>query len=93
MEANSKSLQQVRDKVASAHKDCSTDQKLQFYNQWASQYEEVINAMIYMKTIVNLALAMIMSGCPHKHIFCKPIACVGSHIVYYGQQTYRRNRG
>ncbi|XP_073472660.1 methyltransferase-like protein 27 isoform X3 [Aquarana catesbeiana] len=41
MESKTKSLQQVRNKVASAHKDCSPAEKLQFYNQWAPQYEEL----------------------------------------------------
>ncbi|XP_040194230.1 methyltransferase-like protein 27 isoform X2 [Rana temporaria] len=41
MESKTKSLQQVRNKVASAHNDCSPAEKLQFYNQWATQYEEL----------------------------------------------------
>ncbi|XP_077336783.1 methyltransferase-like protein 27 isoform X2 [Lithobates pipiens] len=41
MESKTKSLQQVRNKVASAHKDCSPAEKLQFYDQWATQYEEL----------------------------------------------------
>ncbi|XP_040279560.1 methyltransferase-like protein 27 isoform X2 [Bufo gargarizans] len=36
-----KRLQEVRDVIAAAHKDCSVLEKLQFYDQWATQYEEL----------------------------------------------------
>ncbi|XP_053562313.1 methyltransferase-like protein 27 isoform X2 [Bombina bombina] len=36
-----KDLQQVRNVIASAHKDCTPAQKLQFYDHWAQEYEEL----------------------------------------------------
>ncbi|KAM5181101.1 methyltransferase-like protein 27 isoform 3-T5 [Mantella aurantiaca] len=61
MDAKSKSLQQVRDKVASAHKDCSPAHKLQFYNQWATQYEEDVSVLDYKAP--QLAAAALASVC------------------------------
>nr|DBA34175.1 TPA: hypothetical protein GDO54_001762 [Pyxicephalus adspersus] len=61
MEAKSRSLQQVRDKVASAHKDCSPAEKLHFYNQWATQYEEDVSVLEYKAPY--LAAAALASVC------------------------------
>ncbi|XP_068121852.1 methyltransferase-like protein 27 [Hyperolius riggenbachi] len=44
---NSTRLQEVRDVIASAHKDCTPSEKLQFYNQWANQYEEDVTVLEY----------------------------------------------
>ncbi|KAM4044414.1 methyltransferase-like protein 27 isoform 2-T2 [Anomaloglossus baeobatrachus] len=41
MANNGEGLQQVRDIIAAAHKDCSLSEKLQFYDQWATRYEEL----------------------------------------------------
>ncbi|XP_073523690.1 methyltransferase-like protein 27 isoform X2 [Phyllobates terribilis] len=41
MENSDKGLQQVRDIIAAAHKDCSLSEKLQFYDRWATRYEEL----------------------------------------------------
>ncbi|XP_018416737.1 PREDICTED: Williams-Beuren syndrome chromosomal region 27 protein [Nanorana parkeri] len=61
MESKSKILQQVRDKVASAHKDCSPAEKLQFYNEWATQYEEDVSVLEYKAP--QLAAAALASVC------------------------------
>lgn len=61
MESKTKSLQQVRNKVASAHKDCSPAEKLQFYNQWAPQYEEDVFVLNYKAP--HLAAAALASVC------------------------------
>ncbi|KAM9320287.1 methyltransferase-like protein 27 [Gastrophryne carolinensis] len=61
MAAGGKSLQQVRDMVASAHKDSSKSEKLQFYNHWASQYEEDVCVLDYKAP--RLAAAALASVC------------------------------
>ncbi|XP_040194226.1 methyltransferase-like protein 27 isoform X1 [Rana temporaria] len=61
MESKTKSLQQVRNKVASAHNDCSPAEKLQFYNQWATQYEEDVFVLNYKAP--HLAAAALASVC------------------------------
>ncbi|XP_073421879.1 methyltransferase-like protein 27 [Dendrobates tinctorius] len=46
--ANSdKGLQEVRDIIAAAHKDCSLSDKLQFYDRWATRYEEDVSILEY----------------------------------------------
>ncbi|XP_053562312.1 methyltransferase-like protein 27 isoform X1 [Bombina bombina] len=42
-----KDLQQVRNVIASAHKDCTPAQKLQFYDHWAQEYEEDVSVLEY----------------------------------------------
>ncbi|XP_075450634.1 methyltransferase-like protein 27 [Ascaphus truei] len=47
MAAPCRDLQQVREVIASAHKDCSPAQKLQFYDHWAQEYEEDVSVLEY----------------------------------------------
>ncbi|KAM4702222.1 methyltransferase-like protein 27 [Discoglossus pictus] len=47
MAAPGKSLQQVREVIISAHKDCNPNQKLQFYDRWAVEYEEDVTVLQY----------------------------------------------
>lgn len=55
-----KGLQQVRDIIAAAHKDCSLLEKLQFYDQWATQYEEDVSILDYKAPhLAALALASV----------------------------------
>ncbi|KAG8590097.1 hypothetical protein GDO81_006634 [Engystomops pustulosus] len=55
-------LQQVRDIIAAAHKDCSVLEKLQFYDQWATQYEEDVSILDYKAP--HLAALALASVCP-----------------------------
>ncbi|XP_075052720.1 methyltransferase-like protein 27 isoform X1 [Mixophyes fleayi] len=61
MAACSKRLQEVRDIIASAHKDCSPSEKLQFYDEWANQYEEDVSTLEYKAP--RLAAASLASVC------------------------------
>ncbi|XP_069800799.1 methyltransferase-like protein 27 [Dendropsophus ebraccatus] len=58
-----KGLQQVRGVIAAAHKDCSLLEKLQFYDQWATQYEEDVSILEYKAPhLAALALASVCQG-------------------------------
>ncbi|KAG9485761.1 hypothetical protein GDO78_008710 [Eleutherodactylus coqui] len=55
-----KRLQQVRDVITAAHKSCSVSEKLQFYDQWAAQYEEDVSVLEYEAPhLAALALASV----------------------------------
>ncbi|XP_075710221.1 methyltransferase-like protein 27 isoform X2 [Rhinoderma darwinii] len=55
-----KGLQQVRDIIAAARKDCSLSEKLQFYDNWATQYEEDVSVVEYKAPhLAALALASV----------------------------------
>ncbi|KAM3933685.1 methyltransferase-like protein 27 [Leptodactylus fuscus] len=55
-----KGLQEVRDVIAAAHKDCSVLEKLQFYDQWATQYEADVSILEYRAPrLAALALASV----------------------------------
>ncbi|KAM4797187.1 methyltransferase-like protein 27 [Rhinophrynus dorsalis] len=56
-----RNLQQVRAVIASAHKDCPSAQKLQFYDNWASEYEEDVSVLEY--NAPSLAAAALTSVC------------------------------
>ncbi|XP_069617534.1 methyltransferase-like protein 27 [Ranitomeya imitator] len=61
--ANSdKGLQQVRDIIAAAHKDCSLAEKLQFYDRWATRYEKDVSILEYKAP--RLAAQALASVCP-----------------------------
>uniref|UniRef100_A0A8C5LVK1 Methyltransferase like 27 n=1 Tax=Leptobrachium leishanense TaxID=445787 RepID=A0A8C5LVK1_9ANUR len=47
MASSRRNLQQVREVISSAHKDCEPAQKLQFYDQWAQEYEEDVSVLEY----------------------------------------------
>ncbi|XP_066455865.1 methyltransferase-like protein 27 isoform X1 [Eleutherodactylus coqui] len=55
-----KRLQQVRDVITAAHKSCSVSEKLQFYDQWAAQYEKDVSVLEYEAPhLAALALASV----------------------------------
>ncbi|XP_053313233.1 methyltransferase-like protein 27 [Spea bombifrons] len=65
MDASKRDIQQVQKTIASAHKDCSLTQKMQFYNHWAHDYEEDVSILDY--NAPRLAAVALASMYPSNH--------------------------
>ncbi|KAM8977088.1 methyltransferase-like protein 27 [Pelodytes ibericus] len=80
MTSSSRDLQQVREIIASAHKDCTPDQKLQFYDGWAKEYEEDVSTLEYKAPHLAAVALASMFGSSRESKIVLDVAC-GTGLV------------
>ncbi|XP_063812251.1 methyltransferase-like protein 27 [Pseudophryne corroboree] len=85
-------LQQVRDAIAAAHKECSPTEKRQYYDQWSGQYEEDVSVLEYKAP--HLAAIALASVCKlnQKSKLVLDVACgtglVAEELLRFGFKLF-----